>query len=157
MNATLDTTHRTIDPSNLSPKSRRAVEKYGYANCVLAYTHSTRGEGPSTIATYVGLSGTAAANAAINAGREIETGLQTCEFDEVFGTETRGNYYEGKTTLGKFLAGKNVSLRYVLGTPGRVTVSIQYATWTHFRATLSAIQFDALVRSLPEGTEISKF
>lgn len=62
---------RTVETENLSPKARRAIKKYGYTNCELAYTHSTRGEGPHTISIYVGLSGVAAANAAINAGREI--------------------------------------------------------------------------------------
>ena len=147
----------TLDASNLSPKSRRAVEKYGYANCVLAYTHSARGEGPWTIATYVGLSGTAAANAAINAGREIETGLQTCEFEDVVGDFKVGSTHQSRKTLGKMVEGKEVSVWFPLGTPGRVTVSVTYAMWTNWIGTLSAIQFDAFVRSLPEGTEISKF
>ena len=159
MNATLPTTHRTIDPSNLSPKSRRAVAKYGYANCVLAYNRNVfHGEGPSTIAeTTDGLSNVASAFAAIDAGREIETGIQNCEFEDVVGDYKVGNTHQSRKTLGKMIEGKNVSVRFMLGTPGRVTVSVTYAMWTNWIGTLSAPQFDAFVRSLPEGTEVSKF
>ena len=150
---------KTLELSNLSPKTRKAIEKYGYTTCKLAYTHHTRGEGASTVASYLGLSGTNAADAAINAGREMSTGLQTCEFDRVYGTMTIGTHTEKKMELRKFLAEINgkISVRFILGEPGRVVVSIEYATWTNWRATLTAIQFDAFVRSLPEGTEVSKF
>lgn len=68
---------KTANVAALSDNAKRAIRTYGYARCVLAYTHSTRGEGPSTIAAYVGLSGVSAANAAINAGREIDAELRS--------------------------------------------------------------------------------
>jgi len=154
MTFSLDTTHRTVDPASLSAKTRAAIAKYGYATCVIAYArNSVHGDGPATIKdTTHGLKTVASANAAIDAGREIETGVQTCEFDKVLGTETRGNYHEGKTTLGKFLQGKKIdSVWYTKMDGCRVVVSIKYATFTNFRATLTTIQFDALLRSLPEG------
>ncbi len=56
---------------NTSKTTNAAIKKYGIDNCKRAYVLNTAGEGPSTIAQYVGLSGVAAANAAINAGREL--------------------------------------------------------------------------------------
>lgn len=57
--------------SLLSPSTQRAIKKYGRDGCLRAFTLNTEGEGPSTIAHYLGLSGVRAANAAIDAGREI--------------------------------------------------------------------------------------
>lgn len=66
----------TIDLSKLSAKTRRAVTKYGLTTCIDAFKHNRAGEGPSNIACYLNLSGVNVANAAINAGREIETGVK---------------------------------------------------------------------------------
>lgn len=55
---------------NLSPKTRRAVAKYGRKACVDAYSIHQEGNGASTVGFYLNLT-TQQADAAINAGREI--------------------------------------------------------------------------------------
>lgn len=75
-------TRTTIELGNLSAKTRRAIKRYTLQTCVEAFrSNSVVGEGPSTIATLLGLSGVRAANAAIDAGREIETGIRPAEMD----------------------------------------------------------------------------
>lgn len=60
---------------DLTIKTRRALKKYGYANCSEAYRlHFKKGEGARTIAITIQCScirTTADANAAIDAGREL--------------------------------------------------------------------------------------
>lgn len=52
--------------------TRRAVGKYTAQTCLEAYRLSEQGEGPSNIAhSFLALRSVAAANAAINAGREL--------------------------------------------------------------------------------------
>lgn len=149
--------------SKTSPKTRKAAAKYGVEACIAAYRMNMTGEGPSTIANTSGWTSirtVASANAAIDAGREIETGVQTCELANVYGTVRKGTYSEKNSTLGKFLEGKKIDDVKFIRNPkvvDRVTVSISYATFVHFSATLSVVQFDALVRLLPEGTPITNF
>lgn len=60
---------------DLSLKTRRAVAKYGQDNCLEAYRmHFNQGEGARTIAATISCTNirtTQAANAAIDAGREL--------------------------------------------------------------------------------------
>lgn len=57
--------------SNFTPATRRAVAKYGINLCLRAYKHQQAGNGARTIAIEIGFVNTNAANAAINAGREL--------------------------------------------------------------------------------------
>lgn len=57
--------------TNLTNKTRRAIEKYGEVVCTHAFRLNREvGEGPSTIGIGLGIT-TMQANAAINAGAEI--------------------------------------------------------------------------------------
>lgn len=60
----------------LSRNAKRAIAKYGAALCKFCFVkNEAHGEGPSTIAfTVYGIPNTNAANAAINAGRELARG-----------------------------------------------------------------------------------
>jgi hypothetical protein len=78
--ATATRTATTNNPQ-FSKKTMNAIAKYGIATCVRAcQLNEDDGEGPNTIAQYLGLKtsaghyATAAANACINAGREILAG-----------------------------------------------------------------------------------
>lgn len=63
--------------SILSANSRRAVCAYTFEVCVLAFALHRSGEGASTVATYTGLKTTSQADAAINAGREIDAACKS--------------------------------------------------------------------------------
>ena len=63
-----------MNSSNLSLKTRRALKKYGYANCTEANRLFDRGKGPFTIACLMQvscLSSIQSVRSAIDAGREL--------------------------------------------------------------------------------------
>lgn len=148
-----------VGRTGLSPRARRAIQKYGFTACETAYAYSERGEGPSTIAAYMGLSGVAAANAAIDAGRELATGIQAGEFDQVYGTVRIGDARQYRTTIRNFLHGRRDGIErvsFIPGDRGNATVTIKYATWTTFLTTLSTAQLDELLRNLPGSVEVTR-
>lgn len=62
----------TTNTTDFTAAATRAMNKYGADVCKHAYElNSIYGEGPSTIAQYLGFGNVNAANAAINAGREM--------------------------------------------------------------------------------------
>ena len=64
----------------MTQATKQAIKKYGKELCLEAYRYSKDGEGPSTIAQYLGLKtkngaiGASMANSAINAGYELACG-----------------------------------------------------------------------------------
>lgn len=65
------TTTTTDRPGSLSRRAASAVAKYGSDRCLDAYRTHRTGDGARTIAFEHNFPGTAAADAAIDAGREL--------------------------------------------------------------------------------------
>lgn len=153
-------TTATINSSNLSCRTLRAIARYGTAVCVEAHRASLAGRGSAAISDSFPdvLKTRASAQAAIEAGREIETGAQTCDAVKILGNLRIGNHTDRRDTLGNFLR-RRMPDRVVLTKTAHTDiwfVQIRYAMWTTFSAYFDRHQVEELFSLLPADIAVER-